>query len=486
MITLHISPYIRIARPLELPSRAHWYSWAALRAGLVICFAFFCLHTVAHSDDGIERTCETSPVSQMSPNSCQCPSTWVPTEATINEIISRHQIWDRLRLALIESQRPEAASAARAVFCNAVILVGNFSDINLAYADFRSSTIVAKAPLATVAERLQPRSAVRETEKASSASIGVEFRNSVLNGANFERAQLKGVSFASSILQKTSFVESDLTHADFSGSKLLETNLQGAIFEGVNLAGAIYSPSSTPSERYLGGITGLKDVTFPHGRPTALVKLRDLLRKTGLRELERQATFAIEHNRTKELIDGCPWRPSNARLRLSLNGSSLWRSCAHGVVRMLAFELTTEWGARPGRALLILLGLILMMTPVYSAGLLMARRNSAHVGGIFLVFPENRVQVNGVRITTSQRTCARRLRPSLTKTPLWALYFSVISTFKIGWRDFNLGTWIARLQLDGYELRSRGWIRVVSGLQSIIGVYLFAIWILTYFERPFQ
>jgi hypothetical protein len=68
----------------------------------------------------------------------------------------------------------------------------------------------------------------------------------------------------------------------------------------------------------------------------------------------------------------------------------------------------------------------------------------------------------------------------------WAAYFSLLSAFHIGFRDFNVGNWIARIQAGKYTLEPTGWVRVVSGLQSLLSVYLLAIWALTYFGRPFQ
>ena len=68
----------------------------------------------------------------------------------------------------------------------------------------------------------------------------------------------------------------------------------------------------------------------------------------------------------------------------------------------------------------------------------------------------------------------------------WASYFSLLSAFHIGFREFNVGTWLARLQAQEYALKPIGWVRVVSGAQSLLSVYLLAIWALTYFGRPFQ
>ncbi len=42
------------------------------------------------------------------------------------------------------------------------------------------------------------------------------------------------------------------------------------------------------------------------------------------------------------------------------------------------------------------------------------------------------------------------------------------------------------MQPREYTLRAKGWVRVVSGVQSLFSVYLIAMWALTYFGRPFE
>jgi hypothetical protein len=66
------------------------------------------------------------------------------------------------------------------------------------------------------------------------------------------------------------------------------------------------------------------------------------------------------------------------------------------------------------------------------------------------------------------------------------LYFSVLSAFNIGWRELNVGNWIQRLQAKEYTLKATGWVRTVSGVQSLISAYLLAIWALTYFGQSFE
>jgi len=81
---------------------------------------------------------------------------------------------------------------------------------------------------------------------------------------------------------------------------------------------------------------------------------------------------------------------------------------------------------------------------------------------------------------------AERLRAGIFGAMGYAAQFSLLSAFHIGFREFNVGTWIARLQPRRYTLEPTGWVRVVFGLQSLLSVYLLALWALTYFGRPFQ
>jgi hypothetical protein len=79
-----------------------------------------------------------------------------------------------------------------------------------------------------------------------------------------------------------------------------------------------------------------------------------------------------------------------------------------------------------------------------------------------------------------------RLRPRRPPAVLGsALQFSVLSAFHLGWRELNVGSWIARVQAREYTLRGAGWVWAVAGVQSLLSVYLLALWALTYFGRPF-
>jgi len=65
------------------------------------------------------------------------------------------------------------------------------------------------------------------------------------------------------------------------------------------------------------------------------------------------------------------------------------------------------------------------------------------------------------------------------------MFFSLMSAFNIGFRDINFGRWLRLLTRQEFDIKAVGWARVVAGWQSLISVFLLALWILTYFGRPF-
>jgi len=68
---------------------------------------------------------------------------------------------------------------------------------------------------------------------------------------------------------------------------------------------------------------------------------------------------------------------------------------------------------------------------------------------------------------------------------LVALQFSSYCAFNIGWREFNIGNWLSRLTRTEYSYKAVGFVRTAAGIQSLMSVFLIALWALTYFARPF-
>jgi hypothetical protein len=66
-----------------------------------------------------------------------------------------------------------------------------------------------------------------------------------------------------------------------------------------------------------------------------------------------------------------------------------------------------------------------------------------------------------------------------------ALFFSFLSAFHFGWRDINVGTWAQRLAPNQVNIDATGWVRSVSGVQSLLSFYLIVMWALMFFGNPF-
>jgi hypothetical protein len=67
-----------------------------------------------------------------------------------------------------------------------------------------------------------------------------------------------------------------------------------------------------------------------------------------------------------------------------------------------------------------------------------------------------------------------------------ALWFSLIISFRIGSKDLSLGTWLTHMQPRPYNLVPTGGLRVICGFQSLVGSYLLALLLLTYFRPLFS
>jgi len=249
-----------------------------------------------------------------------------------------------------------------------------------------------------------------------------------------------------------------------------------------SLSGAIYQPTGAPAQGWLSGLDGLQSIRFCPGETSGLAVLRTALKVAGLRDLEREATYALESGRTRHAL--LRWNGGMHLEACERVTRNRW-AAIEGVFRLVFFEWTTDYGLAYGRPLLILLGLIGVCSVVYLPALLIPERILGGTG-IYRIWPEGRIEYQSTASSAAKDVVVERLNPNLLAAVGLALYFSVVSAFHLGWRDLNVGTWIARLQPREYGLRARGWVRVVSGTQSIISVYLIAMWVLTYFGRPFE
>jgi hypothetical protein len=212
-----------------------------------------------------------------------------------------------------------------------------------------------------------------------------------------------------------------------------------------------------------------------------------------MRTQERQVTYAIEHTKQLQAWDPSWHDPTAEDPRPWLEKLA---GKSESLFSYVLFELPSHYGMAPSRALVTLGLLILGFSLIYTIALLTARGRA----GIWAIWPTDRVyQAEGakeaVRVTNTfffprlQARAAGHWWGVLLRggcIPAIGLYLSILSAFSLGWRELNVGTWISRMQPREYTLRTTGWVRFFTCLQSIVSVYLLALWALTYFGRPFE
>jgi hypothetical protein len=328
--------------------------------------------------------------------------------------------------------------------------VAKLNEANLSYAKLNRASLYA-ADL---------NGAVLWEAQLNEASLGL----AELNKAMLRRAKLNGADLGAAKLN-----EANLSGADMKKSKLIGASVASAHLDNVDLTDAEYAPNSPPPDGYVAQIKGLQTVSFPDGEEVGLVQLRDLLQKAGHRDLERQATFAIESGRTNHSV--ARRTPGNI---------------AEGVFRKVAFDWTTQYGLQPARALFLIAVVWALLIPVYSWLIWRQPKQAKHGSGLYRVLPKDRIEVRDGEPTLDNPARVERLHVRGLATIAWSAYFSLLSSFQIGFREFSVGTWLTRAQPRIFALEATGWVRTVSGLQSLLSVYLLAMWLLTYFGRPFQ
>jgi len=292
-----------------------------------------------------------------------------------------------------------------------------------------------------------------------------------LNGASLREANLDSADLSYSNLSMADLSNADLRNADLRSADLTGANLAGATLDGSNFGAAnlkeiLFEPSSVSSVVGIENAENLEYATFAES-PDALIKVRKRFEEEGLIKQAREITFAI--NRRKTQLD-----PKMER----------W-------FRIAAFDLTCKYGMDPGRPLRIIAACWMVFSVLYFIILHRGRCFRVRISRFQRGRDENRefwMWSSSSRMA-SQRGWFRRLWNRLkfeVRSLCAMMFFSLVNAFNLGYREFSIGQWLRMLTKRQYDVKATGWVRSLAGIQSVVSIYLFALWILTYFGRPFN
>jgi uncharacterized protein YjbI with pentapeptide repeats len=302
-----------------------------------------------------------------------------------------------------------------------------------------------------------------------------------LSRCRFEKCNLSGASFVGIEGRELDFLNSDLTDASVTGqlqyARVMDCQVTRTHFRA-NVDGMKWLSRGEPDLYDLATCENLYTLRNGYGG-IELTLLRKMFVDVGLAGAGRKMTRALRRDRIDQLWDA---RPSSR--------AEIFSNRFEVCFEKLFFEWPSDYGMDRGRPLRILGLLILCFWPLYFCVLLYRPRVLR--AGIWAVRASNAVPLKKhtravpLRVHLPQSGGSRQRIRALVRGLSLALFFSVQSTFALGYKDINVGSWIAQMQPREYALRATGWVRSLVGFQSLLSFYLLVLWVLTYFGRPFD
>jgi uncharacterized protein YjbI with pentapeptide repeats len=375
-----------------------------------------------------------------------------------------------------------------------------------------------------------------------------DFSYASLNSADFSGASLDHASFAQAQLESSHFWEASLQQAvltganlsligngkdtdftsaklkgaqlhtaDLTGAFIYDADLSDADLTSAKLSYAFYLPRTPPSSDSIARALGLQTLRWNQNPFDELETIDELeqgenkynptLPQRWLIYIAAQNQLAGSNSKASETtlsflstMFGGFFKSSGRgitayenfypllNLRNSLKGAGYhdaevqtnlaYQRHVQSSVQMLIFDWTCEYGAAPARPLFVAAVFWLLSIPIYWAGFRFSKstnlvRVDAHDG------KEIETPLNVRNVSSS------RFRQEMCLLKYVGL-FSVISIVNLGFDGFDFGRWVRMLFWNDYDLKARGWLRMVAGLQSLVGLGLLALSLLSFFGHPME
>ncbi|MBU0984212.1 MAG: pentapeptide repeat-containing protein [candidate division Zixibacteria bacterium] len=297
-------------------------------------------------------------------------------------------------------------------------------------------------------------------------------RESRLDSTTCASGVFSDADFSSSTFVGANLYLANLCRANMSGTDLRGANLGHARFTDALVACAVYEGiTDAPHVDSMALAVGLDQLQYVTS-PASMVALREGFAERGFRQQERDiiaATRKHDENYLEYILFHLTCNYGADLLRPWLPLGFIWLVCTAIYWTMMV------WGSQSGIVFLI------------RRSSIAKSREQNEVLKSDMIDSMVRVELrpdNAFDLSPSEN--ARKRIPMRIRLVWWALFFSSISAFNIGFRDINFGRWLKLLTRRKFDLEPFGWTRVVSGVQALISVYLLALWILSLYATPFK
>jgi len=279
---------------------------------------------------------------------------------------------------------------------------------------------------------------------------------------DWSEASFKNTYLYNLDLGAINFSNADFTNAYFENVNFIQGNISSR-FDNANMLNVIFEPHIPPSAINIITAKNLFTMRY-YKNPTGLIKLKNDFHDSGFLDHERKIIHALMKEKTRR-ID----------------------SIIHRYFRIILFDWTCAYGMDVWRPILLLLMNIMIFAVLYFLLTMFSKKSkiipvkNRHVGDLYktekVEYPiwEEKVKSTG-----------KTYLNAISKLIEYSILFSFMSAFNYGFREINFGRWIRNLLHEDIDIKTTRWARTASGIQSIICLYLFALWLLIYFSNPFE
>ena len=275
-----------------------------------------------------------------------------------------------------------------------------------------------------------------------------ELSGASLVGANVENASLRWSTVREADLTRSNLSRVDLRNADLTGS-----NLASADFTSAMLDGSVFDPRIDPGIRTIPVVLNPLSLTWAESA-AGLVWLRGVYDSQGLSTQVRNITYVIRSQQNRN------------------NPYFIER-----FLNYIIFDVTSLYGSRPSRLIELFLWVYLLGFFVFWYASIAPNKDK---GAIWIVWPKAEDRILG------SQDGYTIISVGVRKGALWGAYFSLLTSFHIGWRDLNVRNWISNINPKDFSMRATGWVKVYAGIQSLFSVFFIAMWFFTFFGTPFK